>query len=151
MTTHNNIDIEPEDRREKVTLQQQGGFEHQERVVEDVGAERRLFTYRLTQFIVLVFGVLEGVIGLRVLFKLIDANSANLFAHFIYSMTDLFLKPFATLVPNPASSGMVLEITSLIAMLVYGLACWIIVSLVRLALYRTRTRSVAIVNKERQK
>jgi len=147
MTT-NDINTGPEDRQEKVTLQQSGGFEHQERILEDMGAERQLFSERVTRFVILVFSVLDSVIGLRVLLKLIAANPSNLFAHFIYQMTDLFLKPFANLVSNPASGGMVLEITSLIAMLVFGLVCWAIVQLVRLALFRTRTRTVAIYNKE---
>ncbi len=148
MTIHNSSDVESEDRREKVTLEQQPGFEHQEKIVENKGLERQLVTDRITRFIYLGFGILESLIGLRVIFKLIEANPANTFAHFIYQITDLFLKPFATLVTNPASGGLVLEITSLIAMLVYAMICWVIVALVRLVLYRTRTRTVAIYNKE---
>jgi YggT family protein len=149
MTTHD-INSGPQDRQEKVNLQQQGGFEHQERIVEDRGTERQLLTDRITLFIYLVFGVLEGLIGLRVLLRLIAANPANTFAHLLYQITDLFLRPFATLVSNPTSGAMVLEVTSLIAILVYGLVCLIIVRLVRLALYRTRTRTVSIYNKEHQ-
>ncbi|HTX78995.1 MAG TPA: YggT family protein [Longilinea sp.] len=149
MTTHN-VDVGPEDRREKVTLQQQGGFEHQEKIVEDKGLERQLMTDRITRFIYLAFGILESLIGLRVILKLIDANPANTFARLLYEVTDLFLKPFISLVVNPASGGLVLEITSLIAMVVFAMICWMIDQLVRLILYRTRTRTVAIVNKERQ-
>lgn len=149
MTT-NGINVGPGYRREEVTVQQQGGTEHQERIVENKGAEKRLFIYRVNQFIWLLFGVLEGLIGFRILFRLIDANPANPFAHFIYQLTGLFVKPFSTLVVNPASSGMVLEITSLVAMLVYGLLAWVIVALVCLIFFPTRTRTVSIINKERR-
>jgi YggT family protein len=149
MTT-NNLDLEPEDRREKVTLQQKGGFEHQVRVMEDVGAERQLLIARLTRFLSLVFAILESLIGLRILLKLMPANPSNLFAQFIYQMTDLFLRPFASLVGNPAGGGRVLELTSLVAILVYALIGWVMIQLVRLVLFRTRTRTVAIYNKERQ-
>ncbi len=149
MSIHN-LDVEPTDRQEKVTLQQQPGFERQVRVVEDRGAERLLFTERLARFFILVFAVLESAIGLRILLKLIAANPANLFAHFVYQVTDVFLRPFAGLVANPGGGGTVLEITSLVALLAYALLGWILVTLLRLALFRTRTRTVAIYNKERQ-
>ena len=147
MTT-NEVNVGPDYRREEVTVQQQGGVEHQEHIIENKAAEKRLFTYRITQLVVLAFGVLEGLIGFRILFKLIDANPANPFAHFTYRLTDLFLKPFATLLVNPAVSGVVLEITSMIAMLFYGLLCWVLVLLIRLVFLPTRNRTVTIVNKE---
>lgn len=147
MTTQG-INVGPEYHREKVTVKQSNGVEHQERIIENKGAEMRMFTYRVTQLIMLVFVVLEGLIGFRILFKLIDANPANLFAHFIYQLTDVFLTPFANLINNPINSGMVMEITSLIAMLVYFLLCWIVVVLIRLVFLPTRNRTITIVNKE---
>jgi YggT family protein len=147
--TPNDIDIGPEDRREKVVVQQTGNFEHKERIVQDRGSEYQLMTVRLTRFIYLAFGTLESLIGLRIILKLLAANPANPFAYFIYQLTDLFLKPFAGLVSNPASGGMVLELTSMIGLLVYGLVGLGIIQLVRLILFRTRTRSVAIYDKER--
>jgi len=148
MTT-NNIDIGSEDRREKVVLQQEGSFEHKEHVIEDKGFERQLVTIRLTHFIYLAFGVLESLIGLRVVLKFLAANPANPFAYFIYQLTDLFLKPFTGLVSNPASGGMVLELTSMIGMLVYGLVGLGFIQLVHLALFQTRSRTIAIYDKKR--
>lgn len=147
MTT-NNIDIGPEDRREKVVLQQEGSFEHQEHIVEDKAFERQLMTVRLTRFISLAFGALESLIGLRVVLKLLAANPSNPFAYFIYQLTDLFLKPFAGLVSNPASGGMVLELTSMIGMLAYGLMGLGFIQLVRLVLFQTRARTIAIYDKK---
>jgi hypothetical protein len=147
MTTQG-FKVGPDYQREKVTVQQSGGVEYQERITENKGVEKRLFVYRFTQLIVLAFGILESLIGLRFLFKLIGANPSNLFAHAVYNLTGIFLKPFANLIANPASGSIVFEITSLIAMLVYGLLCWVLVTLVRLVLMPTRARTVSIVNKE---
>ena len=149
MTT-DDFDSVAEDRREKVIIQQNGSFEHQERTVENIVSERKLLSDRLTRFIYLVFNVLESLIGLRVLLKMFAANPSNLFAHFTYQLTDLFLWPFSGLVFNPAIDGMVLEITSLIGMLVFGLMGWCFVHFVRLVLFQTRTRTIVIYDKKRQ-
>jgi hypothetical protein len=149
MTTEE-INTESADRRESVSTRQGSNFEHQERIVEDLGAERRSITYRITRLIYLIFGVIESLIGLRILFKLIEANPNNLFAAFVYRLTDMFLKPFVGLITNPSAGRMVLEVTSLIALLVYSLVGWLIVQLVWLVFYRARTRTVTVYNKERQ-
>jgi YggT family protein len=124
MTT-NNIDIGPE-----------------EHIVEDKGFERQLMAVRLTRLIYLAFGTLESLIGLRIILKMLAANPANPFADFIYRLTDLFLKPFAGLVSNPASAGMVLELTSMIGMLVYGLMGLGVIQLMNLVLFQTRARTL---------
>ena len=148
MTTQG-FKVGPDYQREEVTVQQSGSMEHQERITEYKGVEKSLFVHRITQLIVLAFGILESLIGFRVLLKLIGANPANLFASTIYNLTGIFMRPFATLLANPASGAIVFEVTSLIAMLVYGLMCWVLVTLIRLVLMPTRARTVSIVNKER--
>ena len=137
-----------EDRRESTITRQEGGYEHQERIIEDVASERRLFAYRLTRIVYLLFGVLESLIGLRFFLKLIGANAANLFAHFIYRLTDFFLKPFAGLVGNPSAGGIVFEITTLIALLVYALLSFLIAQTIWLIFYRARTRTVSVYEKQ---
>jgi YggT family protein len=79
------------------------------------------------------------------------ANPENVFAHTIYNLSSTILQPFINLVVNPTGAGIELEVTSLIAMLVYGLLGWILVSLVRLIFMPTRSRIVSTVNKERQR
>ncbi len=82
---------------------------------------------KVTEIIWLVTGILESLIGMRVLLKLIAANPDAGFAHFIYSVTDVFLVPFSGLTPEPAVAGAVLEVSSLIAMVVYATTTWGIV------------------------
>ena len=91
------------------------------RLIKEANERKRVTVFRVTQLNWLVFGVIEAVIGLRVLFKLVAANPDNPFANLVYSITDLFLVPFQGLVADPGANGMVLEVSSIIAMLVYAL------------------------------
>jgi hypothetical protein len=100
--------------------------------------EQRVFTFKLTQLVWLLFGLLEALIALRVVLKLIGANPANTFAALIYNASALFLWPFFGLTGTPAANGMVLEIPSIIAMIVYALVAWAIARVVWLVLYRPR-------------
>jgi len=98
--------------------------------------ERRIFTFKATQLVWLLFGILEALIALRVVLKLIGANPASPIAVFIYGFTSLFLFPFAGLTGTPAAGGMVLEISSLIAMVVYALIAWALERLIWGIFYR---------------
>ena len=108
------------------------------------GQERRLFSFKATQWIWLGLGIIEVLIGLRVLLKLIAANPESPFAAFIYNVSAIFLFPFAGLVGTPASGGMVLELSSIIAMLVYALLAWGIERIVWVSFYRPRGESVGV-------
>ena len=107
------------------------------------GLEQRLYTFKAIQLTWLGLGVLEALIGLRVVFKLIAVNPDNILASLLYGVTNLFLFPFAGLTPTPVSGGMVLQISLLIAMVVYALLAWAVVKLVEVTFYRLRG---AIVN-----
>lgn len=84
-------------------------------------AEQRRLLLKLTQFIWLGFGLLEGLIGLRILLKLIAANPDSPFARLVYEMTRPFLAPFVGLTSTPAANGVVLEIHAIVALFVYAL------------------------------
>jgi uncharacterized protein YggT (Ycf19 family) len=109
---------------------------------QEPGREQRLFTFKATQLIWLVLGLLEGLIALRIFLKLIGANAANPFAGLLYRVTDLFLFPFTGLTGTPAAGGMVLEISSVIAMVVYALLFWAFERLVWVIFYRPRSAAV---------
>ncbi len=106
------------------------------------GREQRAFTFKATQLIWLGLGLLESLLALRLLLKLIGANAASPFAALLYSFTDLFLFPFAGLTGTPAAGGMVLEISTVIAMMVYALMAWGLERLVWVIFYRPRTSVV---------
>lgn len=85
---------------------------------------RRQSLAKATQIIWLVTSILEVLIGIRVLLKLLGANPQAGFARFIYGITAVFLAPFLALFPSPQAAGSVLEMSSLVAMLVYALIAW---------------------------
>ena len=100
--------------------------------------EQRLFSFKTTQLIWLAFGLVEALIVIRIMLKLIGANSANLFAAFIYDVSYIFLFPFEGLVGTPTTGSAVLELSSIIAMFVYFLLAWVIERIVRVLFYRPR-------------
>ena len=55
------------------------------------GSEQRVATFRATQIIWLLLGLLEAVLALRFVFKLIAVNAANPFATLLYNVTNLFV------------------------------------------------------------
>jgi hypothetical protein len=104
----------------------------------EAGREGRIATFKATQLIWLLLGILEMLLALRFIFKLIGVNAANAFATFIYGLTNIFVAPFASLTGAPAAEGMVLELSTLIAMVVYALVAWAIERLVYVIFYRPR-------------
>ena len=150
MRTHG-MDVQSVDRKEEVEVQEGGGRAHREKIIVDKGAERRLFTERLSRLVYLVTGVIDSLIGVRVLLKLIAANPDNTFAALIYRVTDWMLRPFASLITNPSIGNSVVEITSIIAMLVYALIGWLLVQFIWIVLFRSNTRTVSIYNQERDR
>lgn len=130
------------ERRETVVTDD-AGVAHRERLTRDVAAEQLIRFTKATQVTWLVVGIIETLIGLRVLLKLIGANPANDFANFIYGFAGLFVGPFNGLTGSPAAGAVVLEIPSLIAMLIYALVGWGLIQIFRLVLIRTDTRTTA--------
>jgi uncharacterized protein YggT (Ycf19 family) len=113
----------------------------QQMPISDRGRQR--FALRLTHWLWLILGILEGVIGLRVSLKLFGANPAAPFAQFIYSLTDPFLFPFFGLTDAPAAGNSVLETYSLIAMFVYLLLTWTVLKVIGLIAYPPDERSTS--------
>jgi len=101
------------------------------------------------QLVWLCAGLVEVLIGLRVLLKLIDANPNNAFAGFSYNIASLFLAPFFGLTGSPAAGGSVLEVPSIIAMLLYAFVAWGVVRIIRLLFDRPMTRSSSIYDRSR--
>src|ERR1051325_5727512 len=78
-------------------------------VQQEPEREQRIFSFKVTQLIWLLLGILEALIALRIGLKLIGANPASPIVAMIYAFTSLFLFPFAGMVATPSAGGMVLE------------------------------------------
>jgi hypothetical protein len=131
------------ERQDQVAVDEQTGYEHRRRVVRDVGAERKQTLRKVSQFIWLLFAILETLIGLRIILRLIAADPNNGFANFIYSLTNPFLQPFFGLTNNLIADQVVIEIPSFIAMLVYALLGWLIIRVIWLIFYQPTTSMVS--------
>lgn len=83
-----------------------------------------------------LLGILEALLGIRLILKLLGANPESAFVTFIYNVTGIFLAPFEGIFRNAVSSGIetksVLEPGTIIAMLIYALIAWGIVKLIRI-------------------
>ena len=78
---------------------------------------------KLNDYLLWFLTVLEITLLLRFLLKLIGADPANLFAGFLYALTDILLYPFAGIVKSPSihPPNQMFEFSTLIAMIVYFL------------------------------
>lgn len=138
----------PADRMQQVRVSQQAGIERREEITDDVEARQRITLERVSALIGFLFSALEGLLGLRILLKLMEANPKNEFASAIYNFTGLFLAPFNGLIGNPSVNGMVLEITTVIAMIVYALVAWGVIRLVWLIFYHPSARTVTTYERD---
>ncbi|MHB8127599.1 MAG: hypothetical protein ACYDEX_01185 [Mobilitalea sp.] len=96
--------------------------------------------YRITKVAKLIYyilGVLEVLFAFRFVFKILGANTESTFVSFIYSTSNLFLKPFSGIFRTAVSEGIetksVLEPTLIIGMIVYALLAWGIVKLIEIS------------------
>lgn len=92
---------------------------------------------RAMEGIYLLFGIVDGRLGL----KLLGANPHATFATFTYGVTDFLLAPFHGLLPTIVSGSSVLELSLLVAILIYSLIALALVRIVAITLSRSVTVS----------
>jgi len=128
VVTRNTTDVGPGDAGTsspaRTTAQQTATF------TSDPYAVRREQTIKLQKGIYLLFGILEGLLGIRFVLGLLGANQAAGFAQFIYGITGPFIAPFVGLFGQPRFEGSVFEFNALVAILVYALIAWVLVKIV---------------------
>jgi YggT family protein len=81
-------------------------------------------TYRVVQTVYLLVGIVEALIITRVALKLLAANSGVGFVRFVYGVSGPLVAPFSGIFPTPVSNTNVLELSSLLAIAIYGLITW---------------------------
>ena len=94
---------------------------------------------RIINIVYFLFGALELLLAVRVILHLVGANVGNGFANFIDVLSSPFVALFASLLQNPAlTETAVLEVTTIIAMLVWAIVAWLLGRLIWLVLSRPR-------------
>ena len=82
---------------------------------------------RIINIVYFLFGALELLLAVRVILHLVGANVGNGFANFIDVLSSPFVALFASLLQNPAlTETAVLEVTTIIAMLVWAIVAWLL-------------------------
>lgn len=132
-------------KRERIEVIHGNGIERRQRVVETAPTSRSVFVSRFSQFMWLVVSVVVILLALRFAFVMIAANAATGFVHFIYQVTDPLVSPFRNIVNTPG-----IDMGAIIAIFVYMIAGWLIITLFRLVFADTnRVRQVTQVDVER--
>lgn len=106
--------------------------ESREEVFEDKNQSRANMRYWITTVTYFVLGVLEVILLLRLIFRLLGANQGNAFITFLYNLSHIFVVGFNGIFNDQAlGTHSVFELSTVIAMIVYALLAWGIVSLGR--------------------
>jgi len=92
---------------------------------------------RAMELIYLVFGIIDGLLLIRLVLKLLGANAHAGFASFTYGVTDFFLAPFRGLLPTYVSGQSVFELSLVFAILVYSLIALALARIVAISLSRS--------------
>jgi len=100
---------------------------------------RRVAAFRITQIVYWVFALIEGLIAIRLVLRALGANPSAGFAQFIYGITAPLVAPFVGLFGNPSYQNSVLELSSIVALIVYALIAWLIGRLVWILVGETRS------------
>lgn len=105
-------------------------------IVDRVEARRSTADW-INGLISLVVGIIAILIAIRVVLKLLAANTESSFTQFIYGVTGPLVGPFLNIFGTPAAgNGAVFEISSILAIAIYLLVGWLLAKLVQLAIDR---------------
>lgn len=97
--------------------------------------------WRAVQLVYLVFGIIDGLLIIRVVLKLLGANPHAAFSSWVYNVTNVFNAPFHNLLPTIGNEQSQLEMSVVIAILVYGLIAWALARFVNIVFYKNVTVS----------
>jgi hypothetical protein len=111
--------------------------EQYEEIVETAPAHEHAYGvgeggYLSARIINYLFGVIETVLALRLIFRLLAANLGNGFVSFVYDLSYAFIAPFRGIFPQFSYGNSVLESGTLVGMVIYALMAW---GLTRLVYY----------------
>lgn len=96
----------------------------------------------LARVVYYVFGVIEVLLAMRFALLLFGANAAAGFVQFVYSVSSIFLAPFAAIFKTQTAAGATFEWSVLVAIAVYALIAWGIVALVNAVSPRRSSETV---------
>ena len=90
---------------------------------------------KIIQIIWFALGFINIILILRILFLLFNAQSSG-FRGFLYNVTAPFAAPFNGIFPTRCQSAAYFDSASLVAIIIYSLAVWGIITLIRITANR---------------
>jgi uncharacterized protein YggT (Ycf19 family) len=93
-------------------------------------------TRRALEVIYLVFGIINGLLLIRLVLKLLGANPQAPFTDFMYGVTSFLLAPFRGLFPALINGKSVFEPSVVIAIIVYALVAVALAKIVEITFSR---------------
>lgn len=119
--------------------------------VVDHAEARRSTADWLTGLVSLLIGVVAILIAIRIVLKLLAANTESGFTRFIYGITGPLVGPFQNIFGTPSTeSGAVFEVSSILAIAVYLLLGWLLTRLLLLVIDRP-TSGVSVTRNVNQR
>ncbi len=95
------------------------------------------FTYDIIYY---VLWIVELLLVLRFVLKLLGINPANELVALLYAVSGALLTPFSNMFAPSNFNNMVFEPSVLIAMVVYAVVAYVLVSLLRMIEYKEPTQ-----------
>jgi hypothetical protein len=96
----------------------------------------------VSRVIMYVFGVIEVFIGIRFALMLLGANAEAGFVKMIYGVSGVFMAPFIAIFNTQKAGGAVFDWSALVAIAVYALFAWGLVTLIRAVNPREQSATV---------
>lgn len=129
-------DQEQSAREVRTTDEQVGSTNVQREVVtERTATPMSIVAQRVVWYIT---GVIVSLLALRLILQLLGANEGNGFVDFIYGLSGMFAAPFFGMFSYEPSYGVsYFEVSTLVAIVIYGLVGWGVAKLFTLGSSRT--------------
>jgi len=102
----------------------------------------------MTRIVWFVFALIEVLIGVRFVLKLVGANAEAGFVQMIDGISGVFMAPFNAILGSQRVAGATFEWSALIAIAVYALVAWGIVSMIAALSPREHAQTVETVAKD---
>jgi uncharacterized protein YggT (Ycf19 family) len=100
------------------------------------------YQYRAVQLVWFVTGLMDVLIALRFGMKLLGASTVSEFTRFIYGVSEPLVAPFRGIFPTTGQGNYIFEPASLVAIVIYALIGWGIVSLIHIMSAPRGTRTL---------
>ncbi len=95
-------------------------------------------------FVNFVFGLIEIIIGFRILLLMLGANPNTPVVSWIYSVSANLLYPFQNIFPSPVlGKGFVLDMSALVGLLIYAVISYLITELIKFISYTSNNYYVS--------